>query len=369
MNDTGLEFTTSGNKIQANRPEPIISNIDLVPYQRRMDPQSAIDALFDGYSILIIDFYSSGLIILNELKNNIKKIYSNQSFQGQREFRSAFRELSHHVFVKIRNNKLNIRKAPDIGWFKTLYPELTEYLLPFPQVQGLNSSWQWYEKGIFIPVINRKIHPWFGTYFPTRFEHLELFNNWLKEYKGEKKSGYDIGIGSGILSFLMLKYGFEKVYGTDTNPNAIIGLTEDIKRNKLHSKIDLFHGDLFATNHKKTDLIVFNPPWLPASENTYGLDKAIYYNNDLFPRFFDEAEKHLKPEGKIVIIFSNLAQITKVCNTHPIEKELSIGGKFKKEVFIQKKVHQASKNTKRNQNWRASEMVELWVLKKANLNA
>ena len=362
MSDNGIEFTTSGNGIQADRPEPIISNIDVVPYKRRIDPQSVIDALIDGYNVLIVDFYSSGLTILNELKNYLKIKYPNQSFQGQREFRSAFRELSHHVFVKISNHKLNVRKAPDIGWFKILYPKLAEFLLPFPQVQGLNSSWQWYEKGIFIPVINRKIHPWFGTYFPTRFEHLELFDKWLKEYKGEIQSVFDIGIGSGILSFLMLKYGFEKVYGTDTNPNAIVGLSEDLKKNKLQSKIDLFHGDLFADKNIKTDLIIFNPPWLPTSHNIEGLDKAIYYEKDMFPRFKNKKKKHLKPDGRIVILFSNLAQITKVCMTHPIEDELSYGGRFQKKLFIQKRVHQASKNTQRNQNWRFSEMVELWVL-------
>ena len=353
----------SGKDIHANRPEPIVSDIEVVPYKRRMDPQIAVDAIVDGYYVLIVDFYSSGLTILNELKRYLKNKHSDQSFQGQRDFRSAFRELSHRLLLEICNNKLSVRKAPVIGWFNILYPELKEFLLPFPQVQGLNSSWQWYEKGISIPVLNRKIHPWFGTYFPTRFEHIELFDKWLKQYDGEKKSAIDVGIGSGILSFQMLRHGFEKVYGTDTNPNAIIGLNEYFNKNKLNLKIDLIHGYLFADCNIKTELIVFNPPWLPASHNVDGLDKAIYYDADLFPRFFAEAIKHLKADGRVVLLFSNLAQITKVSESHPIEEELSDGGRFQKELFIQKKVGSASKNTRRNQNWRSSEMVELWVLK------
>ena len=361
--ESGLVLTISGKEILADRPVPIISNIDVVPYKRLMDPEIAIDALVDGYYVLITDFYSSGLTILRELKKYLKNIHSDQSFQGQRDFRSVFRELSHRILLLVNNNKLTVRKAPVIGWFKTLYPELNGFLLPFPQVQGLNSSWQWYKKGISIPVLDRKIHPFFGTYFPTRFEHLKLFDNWLKQYKGEKKSAIDIGTGCGVLSFQMLKHGFGKVYGTDSNPNAIIGLNEDLNENKLYSKIDLLHGDLFANCNLKTELIVFNPPWLPASYNLEGLDKAIYYDNNLFPRFFAEAKKHLKAEGKVALLFSNVAQITKVCECHPIEEELSGGGRFQKELFIQKKVSPASKNTRRNQNWRASEMVELWVLK------
>ncbi len=362
-NESGLVFEISGREIEADRPEPIIQNIDVVPYKRRMDPQIAVEALVDGYYVLVVDFYSSGLAVLRELKRYVKSKYSDQSFQGQRDFRSVYRKFSHRLLLVVSNNKLVVRKAPEIGWLKILYPELDEFLLPFPQVQGLNSSWQWYEKGIYIKVLDREIHPFFGTYFPTRFEHLKLFDNWLKQYKGEKKSAIDIGIGSGVLSYQMLKHGFGKVCGTDSNPNSIIGLNEDMNRNKLHSKIDLIYGDLFANCNLKTELIVFNPPWLPASNNIEGLDKAIYYDANLFPHFFAEAEKHLNAEGRVVILFSNLAQITKVSESHPIEAELSDGGRFKKELFMQKKVSQASKNTQRNQSWRSSEMVELWVLK------
>ncbi len=327
-----------------------------------MGPQFAIDAIVEGYYVLIIDFYSSGLTILSALKKYVKNKHSDQSFQGQRDFRSLFRELSHRLLLKVYSHKLTVRKAPVIGWLKILYPGLNEFLLPFSQVQGLNSAWQWYEKGISIPVLDRKIHPWFGTYFPTRFDHLELFDNWLKRYKGEKKSALDIGIGSGVLSFQMLKHGFQKVYGTDTNPNVIIGLNEDLNKNKLCSKIVLKHGDLFANYNLKTELIVFNPPWLPATHNLDRIDKAIYYDANLFPLFFAEAKKHLKKDGRVVLLFSNLAQITKVGKGHPIEEELSGGGRFQKELFIQKKVRSSSKNTRRNQNWRSSEMVELWVL-------
>ncbi|MCD4793340.1 MAG: class I SAM-dependent methyltransferase [Bacteroidales bacterium] len=366
-NKSGFVVTISGKEIQVNRPEPIISDIEVVPYKRRENPQFAVEDIVAGYYVLIVDFYSSGLTILKELKKYLNKKYSDQSYKGQRDYRSAFRKLSHRLLLEINNHKLSVRKAPEIGWLKILYSELTGFLLPVPQVQGLNSSWQWYKKGILIPVSERKIHPWFGTYFPTRFEHLELFDNWLKRYKGEKKSAFDIGIGSGILSFQMLKHGFRKIYGTDSNPNAIVGLYEDLNKNNLSSKIELIHGDLFAGCNVKTELIVFNPPWLPASYNSEGMDKAVYYDADLFTRFFEQAKKYLKPDGKVVFIFSNLAQITELVESHPIETELSGGGRFEKELFLQKKVRSASENTRRNLDRRSSEMVELWVLKPAEI--
>lgn len=350
------------NGIQVNRPEPIVSDIELTSYNRRLDPQNAIESIFNGNKILIEDFYSTGLAILHELNSNLKKKYPDQSFLGQRKFRSEYQKLSNQMFLKVNKHKLQVKKAPNIGWLKVLYHDIQEFALPFPQIQGLNSAWQWYKKGISIPVLRNKIHPYYGVYFPSRFEHLQLFDNWLKRYEGAKKTAMDIGIGSGVLSLQMMKHGFQKVYGTDTNPNAIIGLNQFMGGTKLARKIEIDHGHLFAKWVKKTELIVFNPPWLPTSRDLDRLDEAIYYNNKLFTDFFTEAKKHLLPDGKIVLLFSNLAQITEVSTSNPIEMEINNGDRFKKELFLTKTVKSASKKTKRDQNWRSSESVELWVL-------
>jgi len=189
-----------------------------------------------------------------------------------------------------------------------------------------------------------------------------LFDNWLKRYKGPKKSAIDVGIGSGVLSLQMIKYGFQKVFGTDTNPNAIIGLAEFMGDTKLSRKIELDFGNLFGRWNKQTELIVFNPPWLPELNNMDSSDEAIYYNSKLFPDFFAGAKQRLLPEGKLVLIFSNLAQITNVTKKHPIEEELDKGGRFQLEKCLKKSVKAASEKTKRDQHWRSSEEVELWIL-------
>jgi len=363
MNEDGLTIQVLGKNIKINRPSPIVSDIDVVPYKKNDNPIYAVGDLLKGHNVLVIDFYSTGLAILNELKKYLRKKYSNKTFKGERIYRSEYNKLSKLLLIEIRNNKISVKKSPSIGWLQTLYPDYNNFLLSFSQVQGLNSAWQWYKKGVLIPVLEDKIYPWYGTYFPTRFEHIELFENCLSRYSGKKDTAYDIGIGSGVLSLQMLKNGFEKVYGTDINPNAIVGLDEYLNKNKLSSKIILEHGDLFANNNEKVDLIVFNPPWLPASYNSEGIDNAIYYDKDLFSRFFEEAKKYLNPEGQLVLLFSNLAEITDVEAKHPIKYELENGNRFEKVAFEQKKVKAASKKTKRNIKSRKLEVVELWVLK------
>lgn len=365
--ETELVIITSAGDIKIIRPAPITEAIEVVLYKSRMGPQYAVDALFEGYSVLIVDFYSSGLSVLNLLKQQVNSKFSDQSYQGQREARAVFRELSGRLLLKIIHHKLLVRKAPEIGWLKVLYQGLGEFLLPFPLVQGLNSAWQWYEKGIYIPVLGKKINPWYGMYFPTRFEHLELFENWLKNYRGEKESAIDVGIGSGVLSLLMLKNGFNKITGTDINPNAIVGLDEYLVINNLQQQVKLIYGDMLTGCSSESELIVFNPPWLPASYNTEGIDSAIYYSTELFPRFFSEAATHLKKGGRVVILFSNLAQITNNDVEHPIKKELESGERFIKEFMVHKQARPASKLPKRNTDHRTGELVELWVLKPINV--
>ena len=126
--------TDTTKDIQVNRPEPIVSDIEVVPYKRRMNPQMAIYALLEGDFVLIVDFYSNGLILLRELKRYIKQQYSDKSFQGQRDFRSVYQKLSNKILLDISNNKLTVRKAPEIGWLEKLYPEVSDFALPFPKV-------------------------------------------------------------------------------------------------------------------------------------------------------------------------------------------------------------------------------------------
>ncbi|MHA2028614.1 MAG: methyltransferase [Candidatus Kariarchaeaceae archaeon] len=348
--------------LKPDKPRIITSDIEVISFYNKMDPREIITELIKGKYVLVEDFYFNGLQVLEELTKALKRNYKNHNFQGQREYRSAFREISHRLLLMVVDYRLEVRKAPEIGWLKILYPEDSEFLISFPDIQGLNSSWQWYLKGLEIEILNLRIHPFYGTYFPTRFDHLQLFDKWLKSYKGNKNNAIDIGVGSGVLSFQLLQNGFSRVLGTDTNKNAIIGTTQESERLGFSDRLSLKYGDLFANCDFKAELIVFNPPWLIAKHQLKeGIDKAIYYETDLFPRFFEQAKQHLEKEGKLVLLFSNLPEIVGVDEVHPILNELNKYDRFKKELYLQQSVKPSSKKTKRK-NWRKDEKIELWVL-------
>lgn len=348
--------------IEVNKPEAISADVEVIPFDKNTDIESTIKALNNGMYVWINEFYSDGIFLLREVHKYLEKKLPNKTFKEQQAYRSEYHRLSNLVLLEVINQSLSVGKSPTIGWLKKLYPTNSHFFLTFPQIQGMNSAWQWYKNGVSIPVLRNKIHPYYGTYFPTRFEHLEVFDNWLKRYEGPKKSAIDVGVGSGVLSLQMMQHGFQKVYATDINPNAIVGLKKYMETTKLSRKIELDVGHLFGKWDKPTELIVFNPPWLPALHDLDMLDKAIYYQENIFPEFFAEAKKRLLPDGKLLFLFSNLAQLTELTKEHPVEKELAEGNRFKLERKFTKSVRAASQKTKRNQHWRESEKVELWEL-------
>lgn len=348
--------------IQSDRPNIITTEIEAISFYRKMDTEATVKEMIAGKYVIVEEFYSNGLQVLSELKRNLLLKHKDQSFQGQRDYRSAFREASHRLLLKVKDNKLIVKKSPDIGWLELLYPDASEFYVSFPEVQGMNSSWQWHEKGLEIKTLNLTLKPYYGTYFPTRFDHLKLFDKWLKKYDGPKNNAIDIGVGSGILSLQLIQNGFENIFATDTNKNAIIGVSKESERLGFEDKITLSHGDLFTDYKAKADIIVFNPPWLLAKHKLEeGIDKAMYYEEDLFPRFFEQAQKHLSPDGKIVLIFSNLAQVVDEESTHPIIEELQKNKRFRKELHLRRDVRASSRRTKRTDS-RDNEKVELWVL-------
>ncbi|GAB5560903.1 MAG: class I SAM-dependent methyltransferase [Synoicihabitans sp.] len=348
--------------LEVNKPEPVAVGAGAQSFTRGTDVAPTIAALQRGEWVVVRDFFSSGIMLLKELHAELKRSLPHQSLAEQRAYRAEYQRISQRVLLEVSDQSLVVKKAPTIGWLRELYPKNHHFYLSFPQVQGLNSAWQWYERGIAIPGLRAKIHPYYGVYFPTRFEHIELFGSWLKNYHGPKRTAIDVGIGCGVLSLQLVQKGWQKVYATDTNPNAIVGMQKAMGATKLARKIQMDHGHLFGGWDAPTELIVFNPPWLPASHASGNLDRAIYYDDELFPEFFAEAQKRLRPSGRLVLIFSNLAQITGTTTGHPIETELAKGRRFKLEEFSKQPVGAASRKTKRNQPWRATEEVELWVL-------
>jgi len=160
-----------------------------------------------------------------------------------------------------------------------------------------------------------KIHP--KVYEPA--EDSELLINNLVDVKN--KTVLDVGTGTGIQAINALKKGAKRVIGIDINPYAIETAKENALLNKLKLNEDIFffESDLFKNMDEiknelksKFDVILFNAPYLPTSEDEK-LEKYLNYAFDggidgrkVLDRFIDEVGNYLKENGTIQIVQSSL---------------------------------------------------------------
>lgn len=147
------------------------------------------------------------------------------------------------------------------------------------------------------------------VFTPSKFFITSLF---LVENLLIKKGDFvlDLGTGSGILAIFSADKA-KKIIASDINPYAIKLAKENIQLNKI-TNIEVRLGDLFESINEKFDLILFNPPYFPIRANPLNpVDQALCCGKDynIIKRFIKEAKNHLKPFGRIQIIFSNLVDL------------------------------------------------------------
>ncbi|KKG08486.1 HemK2/MTQ2 family protein methyltransferase [Methanosarcina sp. 2.H.A.1B.4] len=145
----------------------------------------------------------------------------------------------------------------------------------------------------------------------------------------------EIGAGSGFVStVLRTNVKGIRVLATEINPHA----ASCAKANDVEViRTDLFRG-LKPENRKTSfDLILFNPPYLPTSEEekvpgwlNYAFDGGAS-GRETLDRFLDEVRNYLSPGGKIMVLISSITGLEAVK-----EKMEKLG--FEVDVVGRKKV-------------------------------
>ncbi|MFH1174288.1 MAG: HemK2/MTQ2 family protein methyltransferase [archaeon] len=121
----------------------------------------------------------------------------------------------------------------------------------------------------------------------------------------------DMGTGSGILAE-HATYSAGKIIAVDINP-AAIDAVRDLVAEKQLKQIDARVSDFFSNVPEQFNLIICNPPYLPA--DPYLPDPALdggREGHEFIVRFLHEAKQHLLPKGKILLLFSSLSNKEKI---------------------------------------------------------
>ena len=123
----------------------------------------------------------------------------------------------------------------------------------------------------------------------------------------------EIGCGTGIISIYCAMSG-SMVEAVDINPLAVKCASENAKRNSVH--ITAKQSDLFSNITGRYDTIVFNPPYLPVTDQLAGSEQ---WNGGadgflVTRRFLSELPRFLTDSGKAFMILSDLTDIGKLMN-------------------------------------------------------
>ena len=319
--------------------------------------EQIVSALMGARNVLLDTSFFDGRQILESIERSVPTPSVTASYAKRKAYERTIRSHMQHLYVKStyaqhKGHVLQIEGVSIEHVLNVLYRSPNNGFISFQDVQEMAGAEQRMTNGISYPVLGKELHPFFGVYYPSRTEHLELFATWLSQYTGTKKYATDVGTGSGILSFMLAKSGVEHITATDQNPNAIWSVANDSKLLDMTKIISPLHTDLLL-NTPKTPLIVFNPPWIPGQSNS-AVENALFFENGLFSRFFDQAKEHLEPNGKIVLIFSTILTLLRPDIPHPIERELE------RKRF--KLVNKMKRKVKPPKGRRSKERVEIWEL-------
>ncbi len=176
----------------------------------------------------------------------------------------------HGYFILELYLDIDIDKDKLTAELKSSYPDLYDYETDVQEPEDWVRKWKetlkpmWLVDGVLVdPAIEAekevkiiRIVP--GMAFGTgNHETTRLAAAFVQKYAGEGKKLLDIGCGSGILSILAAYRGCS-VTAVDLDPLSIRATGENLVRNHMDNRVDVFTSDLIESVSGRYDIVVAN---------------------------------------------------------------------------------------------------------------
>jgi len=282
-----------------------------------VDDQISADAAYrlacEGTALLWRGDFQNARLLLNALARRADKRKAKPATDGAAAFHlhrqaqsQRARTLAMVLIPLDGDYGIPLRRAPDwrLACAEAYGPgDGQPSLVSLRELLGLNGAHEWRKKGVDVPALGARIHPWYGVFSPLRGEYLDLL---AQAPLPSKALAFDIGTGSGVIAALLAKRGVAKVVGTDQDPRALACAWENLARLQLTEQVTVEEADLFPAG--QAPLIVCNPPWVPARPSS-PVEQAVYDPDSRMLRgFLAGLKEHLTPEGEGWLILSDLAE-------------------------------------------------------------
>jgi len=199
-----------------------------------------------------------------------------------------------------------LRRAPDVREACTEAYGLAcaPYVASLRELLGVIGAHEWRRKGVFIPALDERIHPWYGVFSPVRGEYVELVAQ--APLPAGAKVAFDIGAGTGVLSAVLAHRGLQGVLATDMDERALGCARANLERLGLTGQVEVVRADLYPEG--SADLVVCNPPWLPGKPSS-AIEHAVYDpDSRMLKGFLAGLNAHLRAGGEGWLILSDLAE-------------------------------------------------------------
>lgn len=234
-----------------------------------------------------------------------------EAFHQHRARQIQRANITNKLLIELQHGKCDLKRAPDVKEAVLGALVLDEkrdklpnsIILSLRELLGMIGAHEWRKKGVYIDALQANIHAHYGVYSPVRGEYLDLVN---QAPLNDPLVAFDVGTGTGVIAAILVQRGIKQVVATDNSERALRCASANAQQLGMAPYIKLQKADMFPDD--KADLIVCNPPWIPAKANA-PIEHAIYDpNSAMLKAFLSGVKTHLNLNGEAWLVMSDLAE-------------------------------------------------------------
>ena len=229
-----------------------------------------------------------------------------EAFHQHRARQIGRANITNKILIELHNGQCHLSRTPDLQ--EAVEAALGEappasLVLSLRETLGVIGANEWRKKGVYIEALKANVHVNYGVYSPVRGEYLDLIT---QSKLSSPQMAWDIGTGTGVIAAVLVARGVQQVIATDSSSRALRCAAENIQRLQMQSNISMVETSLFPEG--KADLIICNPPWVPAKANT-PIEHAVYDpKSQMLRAFLNGVKARLNEDGEAWLVMSNLAE-------------------------------------------------------------